>query len=200
MLFENDYVTEAELRHAGIRDVGTNVRIARNCSIVGLDRISIGHDVRIDSYCIIVATGVNAELNIGSYVHIGGQCYINGSHGFSIGDFAGLSQGCRCYSASDDYSGESLTNPTVPAELKHVKTGAIQIGRHAIVGSGSIIMPGVNIGDGAAIGALTFVNKSLEGWQTYFGSPAKRVGARSQKMLEREADGLERGVLFQTES
>ena len=58
--------------------------------------------------------------------------------------------------------------------------------RHVIVGSGSILLPGVEIGEGTAIGASSVVMKSLDPWGIYVGNPVRRVKARAQTLLELE--------------
>jgi acetyltransferase-like isoleucine patch superfamily enzyme len=45
------------------------------------------------------------------------------------------------------------------------------------IGAKSVIMP-VTIGEGAVIGAGSFVNKDLDPWGIYVGSPAKKIGER----------------------
>lgn len=55
--FNPGYFTEDELRDFGIASVGVNVRVARNCTIIGLANISIGDNVRIDGYSTITASG-----------------------------------------------------------------------------------------------------------------------------------------------
>ena len=42
-----------------------------------------------------------------------------------------------------------------------------------------VIMP-VKIGEGAVIGANSFVNKDLDPWGIYVGSPAKKIGERKK--------------------
>jgi galactoside O-acetyltransferase len=103
-------------------------------------------------------------------------------------DFSGLSQGARIYSCSDDYSGNSLTNPTVPGEYLNLKIAPVIIGRHVIIGSGSVVLPGCSIQEGSSVGALSLVTKSLESWGVYLGIPAKRIKSRSKKLLERELE------------
>lgn len=179
------YMTEGALRELGMKRVGENVRVHALTSIVGLENIEIGDNVRVDPYVNLVA-GEHGYLRIGSYVHIGSFCYLSGARGIEMKDFSGLSQGVKIYSASDDYSGASLTNPTVPEKYLGLREGPVTLGRHVIVGSGSVIMPGLEIGDGAAVGALSFVTKSLEGWGMYFGCPAKRIAARKKNLLELE--------------
>lgn len=90
------------------------------------------------------------------------------------------------YSGSDDYSGKSLTNPTVPKEFLNVTVKPVSIGRHVIIGAGSVVLPGVTIGEGASVGALSLVTKSLEEWGVYMGAPAKRLKRRRMELLEQE--------------
>ena len=62
----------------------------------------------------------------------------------------------------------------------------VELGRHVIVGAGSIIFPGVIMAEGGSIGSCSMVTKSTDAWTIYFGVPAKRIKSRSKKMLEIE--------------
>lgn len=185
--FNPGYYNEHDLKMAGFKAIGHNVQIAKNCTIIGLENIEIGNNVRIDGYCSIIASG-NGWLKLGSYIHIGSYCFLSAGDGICMGDFSGLSQGVRIYSRTDDYSGKHLTNPTVPHRYTGITRGAVTLGRHVIVGSGSVILPKVMIGEGSSVGALSLVNKSLESWGVYFGCPAKRLNERSKRLLELEAE------------
>lgn len=181
------YFETLDLIAMGIGAVGQNVKIARNCTIVGLEQIFVGSNVRIDGPTTIVVSE-SAKLILGSFIHVGGGCHINASNSVELMDFSGLSQGVRIYSSTDDYSGNSLTNPMVPNKYKTVKVGAIKVGRHVIIGSGSIIMPNVEIGEGSCVGALSLVVKSLDQWGMFAGVPAVKIKDRSRKLLELEQD------------
>jgi acetyltransferase-like isoleucine patch superfamily enzyme len=87
---------------------------------------------------------------------------------------------------SDDYSGSAMTNPTVPPEFTHVSQAPVVLGRHVIIGSGSIVLPGSCLGDGVSIGALSLVKESLDPWGIYAGIPVKRLRDRSKELLELE--------------
>lgn len=54
------------------------------------------------------------------------------------------------------------------------------------IGSGSVFLPQVIIGEGSSVGALSLVNKSLDDWGVYFGSPAKKLKRRSKDLLKLE--------------
>jgi acetyltransferase-like isoleucine patch superfamily enzyme len=187
--FNPGYFESAELRSFGFRQVGENVRIARNCTIVGLENVSLGSNIRIDGNVVIAAHA--GSLTIGNHIHIGTACFLACSGGIAMADFTGLSHGVCIYSATDDYSGAALTNPTIPAQYLNVKKARVSLERHAIVGSGSVILPGVCVGEGCSVGALSLVTKSLDPWGIYFGSPVKRLRARSRKLLELEAELLQ---------
>ncbi|MGR3733559.1 acyltransferase [Pseudophaeobacter sp.] len=123
--------------------------IARNCTIIGLKNITISHNVRIDGGTTIAAA--HGSCSIGAFIHIASGCHLACVNDVTLGDFVGLSQGVRLYSASD-HSGRSLTTPTIPAEFQTVTTASVKIGKHVIVGSGCVILPGADIGECSSVG------------------------------------------------
>ncbi len=183
--FDPGYYSSFELRSFGFARVGENCAVARNCTIIGLENITIGDNVRIDGFTSLIAP--NGRIRIGSYVHIATACMLGARGGIEIGDFASLSQGVRIFTAIDDFSGKRLSNAMVPQDLAGVQSAPVRIGRYVPVGSGSIILPGVEVGEGAAIGAMSLVPQSLAEWTIYSGNPAKPVGKRSQELLKLEA-------------
>lgn len=73
---------------------------------------------RIDEFCVLLAgTG---GIVIGNNVHIAVFCSLIGKEVIKINDFANLSSRVSIYSSSDDYSGEYMTNPTIPSHLTNV--------------------------------------------------------------------------------
>jgi galactoside O-acetyltransferase len=138
--------------------------------------------VRIDGYSILsAATGA---LRIGNNVHIGAFSYLVCKKGIKIGSYCTLSQGVRIYSVSDDYSGLTMTNPTIPSRYKSLAAGEVVLQEHVIIGSGTIILPNVTVGEGAAVGALSLIKVSLPEWGIYAGVPAKLVRSRRRDLLE----------------
>lgn len=182
--FDSGYYETSELRGFGFASVGENVRIHRTCNIIGLDRISIGSNVRIDAHASIIANSGYAE--IGSYIHICIGCMIGARGGFVMEDFAGLSHGSRVLTASDDFGGEFLTNSLVPAEYTSVKAEPVRIGRHVAIGASVTILPGVDLGNGSAIGSGSLVTRNVPEWEIHCGVPAKKRGERTRGVLEHE--------------
>lgn len=182
--FDPGYYCTEELREFGFRSVGENVSIARNCTIIGLANIEIGSNVRIDGGTTFACN--SGSLRIGNYIHIGSHCYLACGGGITLLDFVGLSQGVRIYSVTDDYSGKALTNPTVPREYLNQTIRPVTLQKHVIIGSGSVILPGVTIKEGSSVGALSLISKSLSEWGVYAGQPARKLKARSQNLLALE--------------
>lgn len=184
---DKGFYSDLELSQLGFAAYGVDCKISRNCTVVGAKNVRLGDHVRIDDYVVISAA--SGYLNLGSYIHIAAGAYLGCAGGISLADFTAISHGTKVYSASDDYSGAALTNPTVPRKFLNVDTAPVFIGKHAIIGAGSIVLPGVTIGEGAAIGAMTFVKRGYHcaPWGIYFGCPARKIANRSKALLEAEA-------------
>lgn len=188
--FNPGYATTDELRTLGFAHVGDNVMVARNCILTGLENIHIGDNVRIDGQTTIAAA--RGHCRIGRNIHIGVGGYLACAGGLTLDDFVNLSQGVRIYTISDDYSGAAMTNPTVPPEFTNVTVVPVTLGKHVIIGSGSVVLPGADLGEGVAIGALSLVKRPLEPWGIYAGNPARRIKDRSKALLDAERRYLNR--------
>lgn len=179
----NTFYSEEELKNLGLKGYGKNVLISRNAILYNPEKLEVGNNVRIDDF-----TTISGNVSIGDYVHIAQFCGLYGGEaGITMKDFSGLSSRVVIYATSNDYSGNSLTNPTVPEKYKTTdKNLPVVLNKHVIVGSVSVILPGVEIGEGSSVGAMTLCAKSLEPWGIYAGTPAKRIKDRSKKLLELE--------------
>lgn len=176
------YLTIDEMAQMGFRHLGREVRISDRASIYNADQIEIGDFSRVDDFCC-----VSGRVFIGRNVHFALGCNVAGGEpGIRFHDFSGLAYGCHVFAQSDDYSGATMTNPTVPARFKSEIKKPIEIGRHSIVGTSSLIFPGVVLAEGTAVGALSVVTRSTEPWSIYVGNPAKRIRSRRQDLLALE--------------
>lgn len=181
-------LTDEELSRLGLASVGSNVRIHSTVQFFGANHVSIGDNVRIDCFSIISAG--SEGVSIGSHVHIAAGCYLFGnSAAIRLEDFCGLSSRVSVYSCTDDYVNGWMTNPTVPNNFRQPRLGPVVLERHAIVGAGCVILPGVRIGLGAAVGALTVVRKSVAGGSIVHGNPMRVLRRRRNvaRLLDLEA-------------
>jgi galactoside O-acetyltransferase len=177
----NSYYSYNELKKLGFNSIGTNVLISRKASFYGEKRISIGNNVRIDDYCVLSA-GFGGII-LGNYIHIGIFSSLIGEGKIEMENFSGISSRVSIYSSNDDYTGQFMSNPTVPVEYTSVYSADVLLCKHSLVGSGSIILPGVTLNEGVAIGALSLVNEDCESFYIYKGNPAKKIAKRNKKIL-----------------
>ena len=187
------FLDRSQLDAMGFKRLGNNVRISDKASIYNPELIEIDDESRIDDFCVLsgrVALGRNVHIAVFSNL-------AGGEEGIFMGDFSGLAYGCQVFSQSDDYSGRTLTNPTLPDDYKRITKKAVRIGRHCIIGTNSIVFPGVHLGEGTSVGALSVVTKSTDPWSIYVGNPARKLKDRSRNLIQLEKEYLAKARLDQ---
>ncbi len=173
------YYTKEELNQLGFKHIGKNVKISDKAAIYDHHLISINDHSRIDDFCV-----VSGHVSIGKHIHITPQCLIaGGEKGIVLEDYTTLAYGVKVFSQSDDYSGMTMANSTIPVKYKNEFKKAVTLKQHSIVGAGSVIMPGVTLDTGTSIGAMSLVLEDTSEWSIYAGVPAKRIKERSKKLL-----------------
>ena len=148
------------------------------------ETLSIGEYSQVDDFVFLNA---GRRCAIGRFVHIASFVSIIGGGEFTIEDFSGLSAGCRVITGSDDYTGPFLTNPTVPREFSNYSISHVHIAKHVIVGTNTVIYPGVTIPEGVAIGAGCHVRMTVKPWGVYAGNPLRKMGERDGDAIRDKA-------------
>ncbi len=97
------------------------------------------------------------NLELGENTDIGAFTYINSRFGVKIGTGTQIGSHCSIYSHS------TIDN----------REGMIVIGKDVRIGTHSVIMPGVTIGDNTIVGAFSFVTDDLPANVLAYGVPAK---------------------------
>ena len=103
----------------------------------------------------------SANLALGHRTDIGAFTYINAKNGVTIEDEVQIGSHCSVYSVS------TIDETAGPVVLR----------RNCRIGSHTVIMPGVTIGENAIVGACSFVNRDIPANATAYGTPA-RVATR----------------------
>ena len=178
------FYSNEELERIGFKKYGKEVYISRNALFYHPEMLEIGNNVRIDDFAII-----SGKVSIGNYTHISQFCCLfGGESGITIEDYVGIGTRTTIYATSNDYSGESMVNPMVPIKYKPTDINkSVKLCRHVVVGTTTVILPGVIIGEGCAVGAMSLCIKSLDDWGIYAGTPVRRIKERSKHILELEA-------------
>jgi len=182
MIKAEEYLSGQEVANLGLGSCGERVFISRRAVIAHPQSLHLGDSIRIDAFCSFIGRG---EVRIGKNVHIGTAVTISATASVRIGDYSGLASGVRLFTSDDDYSGASLTGPTVPQEHASLDIAPIEIRMHCVVGANSVILPGAVLEDGVVIGALSLAKGRYPAWGIYGGVPSKLLKARSQELLNK---------------
>ena len=197
--------------YKGFRRIGKDVTIRQWVRFARKGNICIGNHVIIDDFVLVSGGADRDEGNlatamlsfshddsdrdeltiIGDHVHIACFSSIIGGGGVTLGDYSGLSPGCRLFSETDDYTDGALMNPTVPAEFHTQNIGRITLGKYVILGANVVVLPGVTIGEGAVVGACSLVTKDIEPWAVNAGVPTRVLKWRNREEVLRRAEELE---------
>jgi len=161
---------------------GKDVIIWPLAKLISSEVISFGDHVIIDDFVLLMG---GERTEIGDYVHIASFVSITGGGILVMEDFSGLSSGVRIYTGNEDYTGRCLTNPTVPFPYRIPMRSFVAIKKHAIIGTNAVVLPGVTIGEGCAIGACSLITKDCEPWGIYVGVPARRIKERPREEILR---------------
>jgi acetyltransferase-like isoleucine patch superfamily enzyme len=109
------------------------------------------------------------DVTVGRNSWIGPNVILDGQGGLEIGDHVSISAGVQIY--THDTVAWSVSRGTQP-----MARAPTRIGSGAYLGPNSVIERGVTIGEGAVIGAMSFVNSDIPAGARAWGVPARVVG------------------------
>lgn len=147
-------------------NLGKDVEIDVSSSV---NNVIIGNNVRIAKRCSVFGSPDNL-LEIGSGCYVGMNSMLNGfAAKLIIGCNVSIAQNVNIMVDSGPNASEPMQN-VFPIIRKSVR-----IGNHVWIGTGSIIMPGVSLGDFCIVAANSYVNESFEPYSIIGGNPAKFI-------------------------
>jgi acetyltransferase-like isoleucine patch superfamily enzyme len=174
-------VTNIFFNPADLKRCGRNVIIGKTVRIRHPELVEIGDDVIIDDF-----TYISGEVSIGNYVHVAANCTVSASKSkVTFEPFSGISSGVRIYAGSSNYLMAGLDLPTIPEKFAF---GAIYeevvLGRFALIGANSVVLPGCNLPEGLAAAACIILKKrQYEPWTVVLDSDGNTVQRRGREKV-----------------
>lgn len=139
-------------------------------------KIVLGNDVYISRLCRL-STGSSedyiGEVVIGDSVHIGQNCFIDGTGKLKIGKDSVLGPNVVFLTGNHEFK-----NPNMPIRLQGGIPMPIVIEEDVWLGANMIVLGDVTIGKGSVIGAGSVVTKDIPPYSVAVGVPAKVIGKR----------------------
>ncbi|MGM9705813.1 MAG: acyltransferase [Prevotella sp.] len=171
-VYVNGYVRYLGVRVGMIPSMRIRLFIYRHVLKTKIDRNAIVY------YGAVIRAAEGVHVGEGSII---GDCAkLDGRFGIEIGRNVNLSTGVWIWTAQHDYN-----SPTFSSDGK---CGKVTIGDRAWIGGRVIVLPGVNIGEGAVVASGAVVTKDVEPYTLVGGVPAKKIGERNRE-LTYEFDG-----------
>ena len=154
----------------GFKHLGKNVTIYPFARIIYPEMVSISDYCVLDDFTFIDG---GQGVTLYGWVHIAVHALIMGGGTCEIGAFSGIAMGAQILTGSDDYKGVTLLGPAIPPPYRRPIRSFVKIGRDCVIGANTVVLPGVTIGDGVAVGAMSLVTHDLPPWTLCYGIPAE---------------------------
>lgn len=139
-------------------------------------QVAIGDDCLIEQNVHFKYDGIwspGPSIVIGNHNFIGAFCEFNICAKITIGNDCLIASGCKFI---DHNHGTDLG---LPMRVQKGPSAEITLGNNVWLGVNVVVLKGVNIGDGAIVGAGAVVTKSIPQQEIWGGIPAKKIGQRT---------------------
>ena len=147
--------------------VGTRAGIGAHCDFRNARNLVLGERTVLENDVYVKIVTQAGRVEIGSFCFLGRGVELDASISIRIGDHTLLAPGVFVTDHRHVIDGPGRIDQLGIAE------GAVEIGSDVWIGAHSVILPGVSIGDGAVIGALSVVNRDIPPQSVATGAPAR---------------------------
>lgn len=158
---------------------GSVIEHGARLTCLSRDGVRIGERVTVGKFAIVECTGVlwhlASGLEVGDDSSIGDYSFLGCAGGITIG--SGVLMGQRVSFHSQNHEFE---DPTIPISKQGVVDEPITVGDDCWIGSGSILLAGVELGDGCVVAAGSVVTKSFPAQSVIAGVPARLLHRRGE--------------------
>ena len=160
---------------SSLKKVGAGVQLMPLAKICKPAMVEIGDHSRV---CDFVFIWGGRGVRIGKHCDIQPHATIWGGGALDVGDRVSIGLGSVLLTAVYSHAGGLKMVDGLPDDEAKALYGKLTIGTDVYIGASCTVMPEIIIGEGAILGASSFVNKDCEPWGIYVGSPAKKIGER----------------------
>ena len=160
--------------------INPNAKIGKNCTIrsgvIIYDNVTLGNNVKTGHNVLIrEKTTVGNNTLIGTNAVVEENCKI----GYNVSIQSDVYIPANCTIEDYVFLGPCvvITNDKYPIreELPHSDLKGALIRKGASIGANTTILPGIEIGEGAIVGAGSVVTKNVKAWEIVAGNPAKKI-------------------------
>jgi len=162
-----------------LKRCGKETIIHEYCKIAHPEVVEVGHHCKLDDFVFLNG---GEGIKIGNYTHIASFSSIFGGGSFECGEYVGVSQRVGMITGTNEYRMRMHMTAAAPPEEQGYYHSKLIIEDDVIIFNDvSLLAPkgkSLIIGEGAVIGANSFVNKDVEPWSIMAGTPAVKIGVR----------------------
>jgi len=152
--------------------LGNNVIFEKGVLVFHPKSISIGDNVYVGHNTILKGYYKN-EMVIGDHTWIGQNCFFHSAGGIKVGKAVGIGPLVQILTSA--HKDGDLSKPVLFHDLEFKE---IIIENGSDIGTGSIILPGVKVGEGSIVGAGSVVTKDVSPYCVVAGAPARLIRKR----------------------
>ena len=168
----------------------SNLKIYEFTKIINPEFIFVGDNVIIDDFTLLNANK-ESIIEIGSWVHITNFSSLSGGP-IKIGNFCGISSGCRIIAGTEQYQNGALMNPPIPPKYRSINKAGCVMENFSFLSANCVLFPGVTVKEGAIAGAGSVIREDLGPWGVYVMKNGKmvKVGDRNKEQVYQNAKNL----------
>ena len=157
--------------------VGSKAAIGMRCIIDRPWCVELGERSQIEHDVYLKVVADTASLKLGDCVFIGRGVEFDVTDNVSVGQHTVIAP--RCFITDHNHGMQAGRR----IDQQPCVAAAISIGADVWLGTGVVVLPGVNIGDGAVVGANSVVTSDVDAMTVVAGTPARFLRMRAGAAL-----------------
>jgi acetyltransferase-like isoleucine patch superfamily enzyme len=154
--------------------IGEDVIFEDDVRVFHPDHIEIGDNVYIGHGTFLKGYYKNG-IQIGDHTWIGQSCMLHGAGGIVIGKAVGIGPGVTVLTSVHRDQGTNR-----PLVFNDLEFGEVCIADGCDIGVGSVILPGVSVGEGSIVGAGSVVTRDVPAFSVVAGNPGRLLRPRDR--------------------